>query len=624
MPVPPEIGSIPKGEATLQCVLFCNSLPASIGENDCAIDLAGITGRASASLVADSVLAAAYEAHGEAWKRQFVEWLGRANIANAGKNWWSFACIAKNLLSSPLGNRFFQVLALDNIIRSARFRNLYIIGASHGQYQALKGCFPELVRQEGTGNPGTRTPRFHFYWLRIALLALSLLNQVIASRWRMRGTRPNAPDLWLFTYYGSRLNPESDIFYGPLKNLLGQLAPEAKIAYTGFTNLPLPALCSQLRDVATYEHWPLYLELRGIDFVAAALKSVWLTRRSYRDMFHLPPLGNGLPDTTHLLDEALAHDATSGSMLHHILIYRAARRLAARQPRGVIIYPFEAKALERMLIEGIRDCSGKWEITGYQHTSITRRHLTFFLANGESDATPLPDRVLTVGNITRRFLEENCNYPNGLFRTACALRQALPDGTDEPHEPSAPLRILLALSSSRKELLHGIGFMKGLLDTKPGAFRLGIRPHPEFPLSLLPDSLAAWVAEYAEDLSETGLRENLNWCDIVGYVSSTVALEGLMAGKGAIQFSIGDPVEPDPVLGSCPLHWRVANGERFLGALFEYSRIQPARRKAAVKAARNYLADYFAPVTADAVRNFLPAHLRVSDAPYFEPGGRPT
>lgn len=624
MPVSPEIESIQKGQARLVCVLFCSSLPASVGENDCVIDLVGTTGRASVSPVADSVLAAAYEAHGEEWKRQFVDWLGRANIANAGRNWWSFACIAKNLLSSPLGNRFFQVLALDNIIRSAHFRNLYVIGASHGQYQALKSCFPELVRQEGSGGAGARPSRLHFSRLRNTLMALSLLSQVIASRWQMRGSRPNTPDLWLFTYYGSRLNPESDIFYGPLKNLLGQLAPEVRVAYTGFSHLPLPALCNQFRDTATHVHWPLYLELRAIDFVAAALKSVWLTRRSYRAVFHLPPLGNGLPDTTHLLDEALVHDAMSGSMLHHFLIFGAARRLAARQPQGTIIYPFEAKALERMLIEGIRDCSGTWEITGYQHTSITPRHLTFFMANGEAAATPLPDRVLTVGNITRHFLEENCNYPEGLFRTACALRQALPDDAVESREPSAPLRILLALSSSREELLLGIAFMKGLLDTKPGAFRLGIRPHPEFPLSLLPDSLAAWVAEYAEDLSETGLRENLNWCDIVGYVSSTVALEGLMAGKGAIQFSIGDPVEPDPVLGSCPLHWRVANEERFLGALFEYSRIQPARREAAVKATRNYLADYFAPVTTDAVRNFLPAHLRVSDAPYFEPGGRPT
>lgn len=612
MPASPQIGSISKGPARLVCVLFCSSLPASVGENDCVIDLAGTTGRSLASPVSDSVLAAAYEAHGEEWKRQFIDWLGRANIANAGRNWWSFACIAKNLLSSPLGNRFFQVLALDSIIRSAHFRNLYVIGASHGQYQALKGCFPELVRQEGSGGAGARPPRFHFSRLRNTLMALSLLSQVIAGRWRMRGSRPNAPDLWLFTYYGSRLNPESDIFYGPLKNLLGQLAPEVRVAYTGFSHLPLPALCNQFRDTATHVHWPLYLELRAIDFVAAALKSVWLTRRSYRAVFHLPPLGNGLPDTTHLLDEALVHDATSGSMLHHFLIFRAARQLAARQPQGAIIYPFEAKALERMLIDGIRGCSGTWEVTGYQHTSITPRHLTFFLANGEADATPLPDRVLTVGNITRRFLEENCNYPEGLFRTACALRQALPDDAVEPREPSVPLRILLALSSSREELLLGIGFMKSLLDIKPGAFRLGIRPHPEFPLSLLPERLAAWVAEQADDLSNTALRDNLAWCDVVGYVSSSVALEGLMAGKGAIHFSIGDPVDPDPVLGACPNHWSVASAERFLGVLFEYSRVESPQRRENTMAARRYLADYFAPVTADALRAFLPAHLRES------------
>lgn len=618
MPSSSDIASTPPGAAQKPSVCFRNSHPESAGNNDWVIDLSGTSDHDPASPTADSPMVAAYKQNGEEWRQRFIEWLGKANIANPIESWWSFACTAKNLLSSPLGNRFLQVMALNSIIRAAQFRNLFVVGATQGQYLALKSCIPDWVKlEEPTSKSKKTTPHLWFSRLRNAFMALRLLVQVIVGRWNMRGLRPHNPDLWLFTYYGGRHKPKSDAFFGPLKELLGQTAPEVRVAFTGFSHIQLSPLCRHLRDTAPHEHWPIYLELRTVDFAAAALRAIRLTRRSYRDLFRLPPLGAGLPDTAHLLEEALAHDATSGSMLHHILIFRATRRLAKRQHRGAIIYPFEAKALERMLIAGIRGSAGTWEISGYQHTSITPRHLTFFLADGEAAAIPLPDRVLTVGDITKRFLEDKCNYPNGLFRTACTLRQTLPNESTEPREPSTPPRLLLALSSSREELLLGVRFMKSLLDKQPGLFRLGIRPHPEFPLTLLPDSLAAWVAEQADDLSRTELGDNLDWCDAVGYVSSTVALEGLMAGKGAFQFSIGDPVEPDPVLGSCPNHWRVANGERFLHALREFTRTEPVQRCANAQAARHYLTDYFAPITADALRNFLPTRLR-------ETGDNPT
>lgn len=42
------------------------------------------------------------------------------------------------------------------------------------------------------------------------------------------------------------------------------------------------------------------------------------------------------------------------------------------------------------------------------------------------------------------------------------------------------------------------------------------------------------------------LADNLAWCDVVVYVSSTVALEALGRGRPVINLVISDPVDPDP------------------------------------------------------------------------------
>lgn len=548
-------------------------------------------------------LAPWYRAHGAEWSDAFVRWLGDARIALAGPRWNAFACTAKNMLSSPLGNRFFQVMALRALIAEHPFATLLVAGATPAQARAIAALRSDALAVAGIPAPPRGRAEVWRARARNAALAARLLAEVRSARRRV--PKPAAPQLWFFTYYGERVDARTDTFFGPAASLLARISPATRIAFTGFAHGRLDRLAGEIATQDPPRHWPLYLGLRTTDILGALAETNGLAVPDYRRLFGREVFASAPGACGDLLDEAMFHDAASGSVLHHLLIARAAARLGADFPPATLVFPFEAKALEYGLVDGLRSRGPGWHVVGYQHTAITPRHLTFRMVPGEAEALPLPERIVTLGDVTRQMLAD-AGYPRERLLTGCALRQRPVTGPPDASPPRSPARVLLALSSSRDELVAGVAFVAACLRALPGAFEVGIRPHPEFPLRLLPDDLRAWLATSARDFTGTALRENLDWCDAVAYVSSTVGMEGLMAGKAAIQFSIGDPVEPDPVAAECPHHWRAADPRQFLDILRDIAAMDDPGRRAAVAGAIDYLQRYFVAPTDEALRAFLP------------------
>jgi hypothetical protein len=329
-----------------------------------------------------------------------------------------------------------------------------------------------------------------------------------------------------------------------------------------------------------------------------ALRAWWRAPR-----YEAPPL-LGVP-AVRLLRDTLRWDLGQGAYFYNVLVYRAARRLMARWQPAWLLHPFENKALEKMLLIAAREVVPRCRVVGYQHTSITRRHATLLFAEGEAAATPLPGRIVTVGEVTRRYLERHGRYPEGIFVTGCALRQSR-GPLLERRAPDGTLRLLLALSSSRRELVESVQACR-LAAAADSSLQFAIRPHPEFPLQLLPDDAAAWVRAQAQDFSATPLADNLAWCDAVVYVSSTVALEALGRGRPVINLVISDPLDPDPVLDRVDLHWTADTPQALAAAAREIAALDAAEFERRRRRALDYIADYLKAPTPRAIEAFLPA-----------------
>ena len=136
-------------------------------------------------------------------------------------------------------------------------------------------------------------------------------------------------------------------------------------------------------------------------------------------------------------------------------------------------------------------------------------------------------------------------------------------------------------------------------------FELGIRPHINFPLHLLPRNLRQWSAVHARDFSGTPLTDNIAWCDLTAYVSSTVALESLMAGKPAVNFRVADTLDPDPVLGDPALHWRADDVDGFAKALDSIRALTAHRQRELAADAAAYVRSYLTPPCDECIRLFM-------------------
>ena len=106
-------------------------------------------------------------------------------------------------------------------------------------------------------------------------------------------------------------------------------------------------------------------------------------------------------------------------IIENLLLFKAFRRLNSNRFLEKIIYPFENKPMEKFLSLGL---SNKIKKIGYQHTSITPSHLSFQFSKTEINKTPLPDKIVTVGKITKNWLIKRCNFPPKKIIQGVALR----------------------------------------------------------------------------------------------------------------------------------------------------------------------------------------------------------
>lgn len=538
---------------------------------------------------------------GTLWFQEFSAWLGELNRRNAGLLWWARTSTAKNLLSSPLGERFIQVQAVCEVLKGAQAGVYNVLGATPGQMEAIS----LLLSDRGFRFSGKAWERR--FWTQTIRSVAALLRQfvqsgrVLAGFWRYRVPHHGkSPALCLFTYLDAPRPTGADRYFGSLPQIL--FGPQdTSSLYLAYVYRPYR---SRLREVAkaneSIPYVALFSSLHATDRLWALTNAI---RQWWRNLRR--PASVERTAYEPLLREAFIHDLAAGGYLHHLLVYRAMRRFFTDHMPRALIYPFENKAIEKMVLLAAADAPKPPRTVGYQHTAITPRHASaLFFTPGEAQCTPLPDKIITCGKLTRELLESRGNYPRDIFTTGCALRQVW--GRRLPRPEGGRVQVLLALSSSQQELTRATAFFRGVKQRMP-QLELGIRPHPTFPLSMLPPDLARWVADHARDFSGTSLADNLRWCSVTAYISSTVALEALMFGRPIVGVTVGEFVSTDPVIGEAPFHWVAHDEPQMIEALAAIRDMPDDRYEIESAAAAAYVNDYLAPLDAQSQARFQAA-----------------
>lgn len=282
------------------------------------------------------------------------------------------------------------------------------------------------------------------------------------------------------------------------------------------------------------------------------------------------PTFRGL-DVSDLVREELAANARSSRLFSDRWYYWCAKAALRRLSPAKLIYPFENRAWERMLALAFREKSVP--VVGYQHASMTPNHVNYILGEGELEILPLPDLIVTMGEVTRQRLLERGRFPASRVVAGCALRQA---PAPAPRAGRCPAKkVLLTLATSVEEYRAALSVME-----KVTGAEIVARPHPEFSIEKTTLRVEpSWTLEQAFD-----------WADVVVYASSTLGLEAVRRGIPAVYLELSDFLSMDPMEGFDDLKWKARTPEQLSSVLSEIASADLEARRAK---ARAYADRYF-------------------------------
>jgi hypothetical protein len=317
----------------------------------------------------------------------------------------------------------------------------------------------------------------------------------------------------------------SNLAEGAPDTYFGDLAPA--LAAHGSVMTVYLAPGKRVRFPQSADAVPLEAFLRLGDPAAA-----WWRRDTRDPAAHLEPHARAMLDYLRAREEASGETAVQGVMARGF-----DRMLATLKPR-VLVYPFENRSWEKNLLDAARR-HGVERCVGYQHSSLTPRHLAFSGAPQGQVVEPLPDLVVTCGEITaervRAAMPERVNVTVGAALRARRLDIAPPHGWG----------LLAPISSSRAEAWEILRTLHALcgLATIP----MTVRTHPTIPIEDLYAQFR-WPARMQLSRGRP-LAADIQAAALVVYSSSTIALEAMLYGRLPIYLEIGDVPSGDPIEG---------------------------------------------------------------------------
>lgn len=415
-----------------------------------------------------------------------AEIIGKINISNYDKpNWWSFNFTAKNPLSSKLISKLTDKNQLDK----------------------------------------ENVPRHFFLVLLAKLIALfRLFTLYVECLYYFRNSgKKLLPQILIFSFLDGQKELIPDPYFGNLATNI----PPSKVGYVYLCYRPYSKF---KRNVIGNNGVNLLSLLRMKDFI-------WIGKEVIK--FNLEQYNIPKRFVWHVNREMINEVKTT--FIYNLAVNRAFKHLDSSNT-SCVLYPFENKSIEKMLLLGLVD---NIKTIGYQHSSVSLRHYNFILSKREHEITPMPDKIVTCGSITKNFLVSIGNFDSNLVVEGCELRNPFQVIKRLKRNRATPVTVLLCFSSSYEEITESIKILK-LKFNKNNHVKIIARFHTDFPLDGLPEFDKEWILNNLIVSYNQSLKNDLEHADIVAYATSSVAIVGLKFGIPALQIHpsspIGDPL----------------------------------------------------------------------------------
>jgi hypothetical protein len=310
-------------------------------------------------------------------------------------------------------------------------------------------------------------------------------------------------------------------------------------------------------------------------------------------------------DISALIAAELKRGFISTSYALNIIRYYLAKRFAKEVNFTAYIQPFENYAWEKTSILGIKTEKPNAQVFGFQHAFISKHSFKYMLGRQERFFVPLPDTIITLGNVTKEILTRLGNHDPDRLKVGCALRQAYLSSPKKIARNTHSCCLLVPLTMVHSESLRILKFLHAA-GLPASRFNVIIRPHPAVHWESIVKDLPFDLPQNFKKSTEREVKDDLKKTDIALYTWTTVAIEALKLGRPVIYLDILDPLFVDPLFECNALKKSVKRPEELVPAIQFFYDMDDETYYREQAEAQKYLKDYFYPLNDGNLAAFLP------------------
>ena len=543
----------------------------------------------------------------ESYNKKYLTFISRINKNNHSFYWWALNFPNKYPLFSDLYNKIISFLIIADLIRRESADCLLIVTGERDVVEQvrLSKVAAEVDLIDEIKENFNIVPLINEYLP--LYVALAFLRTILLKLYEHLYLNVSLNTRKRYLVIKSLINRQTqnkdnhyrDAYFGEVHKYLSQ----KDVPYIFFVTIWAPYI-TNLKKIKTKDP---NLKIIPLEFYVSVYKIMLCFMQSLKRHFLLFSINGkqeiaGL-DVSYLLKKEVITDCRTHRFYTNLLEYYCVKALLSRIQIERFIYPFENRSWEQMAIYALREAQKNIKIIGYQHSSITSRHLNLILEDEERAVIPLPDQVITIGEITKGFLETTGNFPKAMLRIGCALRQAIISNSELRKRSDKINNILVVVTSSLDEYVKTLRFLNKSF-CNHNLFEIRISPHPIFSIEKA-IKLASPLNFNFKVEKDVSIKESLKWADVLLYTSSTVSLEALSLGIPVIYLELGELLKPDPLFGYDGLKWAVSDPDNLLATIDFIDNLPNGEFRILQDKAKEYTRRYFYPVTEENLEQFI-------------------
>ena len=482
-------------------------------------------------------------AHQDEWLDDLEAWHGRLCDAGArrSRDFWLTSISRLNIwtqgdLLTPL---FFAAGLCQWAVDHPEAERVVVLGAP-----ADVAAYVAEFTKQPLGSSGAP-------WVRATVAGVAAMGRRLLRladhAWRRRPTGRARALLYSQVVDGRSLEEVGDHFFGRFVDDLARgLGGDLAVSYL-------------LRDESERHRVQRYLAARGtrasflldhvspLDLLRVAVRTLRVAVTLAPLPRHVPPVTIGSYTSRLFLPRYVATEVLRRLPDVEIAVDIAMTRALAETGATTVVYPYEEKGLERAILAAGRRTARAPRALGFAHAAHTRCHLA--LRTRREGGAPAPDGILATGPLAADFLVKWAGKDSASVAAVGSPRHvtALPPVRSR-EDRRRGLRVLIVITFGWE--LEALG---AWLERAPGLFdghEVVIRRY-RFGWFSEQDRGLRRVLAAAPSLTprEGSLREQLDWCDVAVFCSTTAGVQAMLAGRLVAYATLHDLFAMDPLLG---------------------------------------------------------------------------